>query len=495
MDTLAGEWLRAAGGARADRGVRRGAGAGPRAGDRHLPLRLDAGLRAVALDARQAGRARGRGDRRCRSLQRAVLLVLPAVLRRGQPGRCPSPRSSPLAAGLFDLRGVAFAAWTLAAFAIGGLAGMLIRRVVPAIVATLAAYAGLALAAALYLRQHYLTPLVTSKPERARLRVDHQPAVAHQERPAGQPVRAQPGPPGGRPRAGRERRRPGCPRRVAVPRPARLHAADQLPARPAGSGHSSGSRAAGCSRSPSSSSQRPSGSSAAEPPERPATDSPTDAKSEALCTYTPREKHIASRALARAGSATSPAPRHSCGAAWSLAVSTALAGCGGGPSTPAVATRSTTTTAQPLGRRQHAGNGARGLRLLYALKRRAELPRPHRRRRDPEASRCQRVPGGQQRPGPGGPKLLRGPAPRRRLAERSGRPAGHRPRPAGLPQGRRLHAPARRSPTSPTRGFRTTASRSTSRRASTRTLPASRVRSDLHKLIPAGLPGSGSSSP
>ena len=69
---------------------------------------------------------------------------------------------SPLAGGLFDLRGVAFAAWTLAAFAIGGLAGMLIRRVVPAIVATLAAYAGLALAAGMFLRQHYLTPLVSS---------------------------------------------------------------------------------------------------------------------------------------------------------------------------------------------------------------------------------------------------------------------------------------------------------------------------------------------
>ena len=39
---------------------------------------------------------------------------------------------------------------------------MLIRRVVPAIVATLAAYAGLALAAGIFLRQHYLTPLVTS---------------------------------------------------------------------------------------------------------------------------------------------------------------------------------------------------------------------------------------------------------------------------------------------------------------------------------------------
>jgi hypothetical protein len=70
--------------------------------------------------------------------------------------------ASPFTAGLFDLRGVSFAVWTLAAFAIGALAGMLIRRVVPAIVATLAAYTGLALVAANLLRQHYLTPLLTS---------------------------------------------------------------------------------------------------------------------------------------------------------------------------------------------------------------------------------------------------------------------------------------------------------------------------------------------
>jgi hypothetical protein len=69
---------------------------------------------------------------------------------------------TPFFPGLFDLRGVAFAAWTLAAFAIGALAGMLIRRVVPAIVATLAVYAGLAFAAGGFLREHYLTPLVTS---------------------------------------------------------------------------------------------------------------------------------------------------------------------------------------------------------------------------------------------------------------------------------------------------------------------------------------------
>jgi hypothetical protein len=67
---------------------------------------------------------------------------------------------SPLSGGIFDLRGVSFAAWTLAAFAGGALAGMLIRQVVPAIAATLTGYAGLVFAVALYLRQHYLAPLV-----------------------------------------------------------------------------------------------------------------------------------------------------------------------------------------------------------------------------------------------------------------------------------------------------------------------------------------------
>jgi hypothetical protein len=63
---------------------------------------------------------------------------------------------------VFGLREVTSPAWTLAAFAIGALAGMLIRRVVPAIVATLAASAGLAFATAGFLREHYLTPLVTT---------------------------------------------------------------------------------------------------------------------------------------------------------------------------------------------------------------------------------------------------------------------------------------------------------------------------------------------
>ncbi len=72
--------------------------------------------------------------------------------------------ASPFSSALFNLRGVSFAAWTLVAFAIGALAGLLIRRVVPAIIATLAANAGLALVAANVLRRHYLTPLVTSNP-------------------------------------------------------------------------------------------------------------------------------------------------------------------------------------------------------------------------------------------------------------------------------------------------------------------------------------------
>src|SRR5579871_1264289 len=67
-----------------------------------------------------------------------------------------------LAPGVFTVRGPAFAAWTLAAFAIGCLAGLLIRRVVPAIVTTLAVYAALAAAAGGLLRQHYATPLAST---------------------------------------------------------------------------------------------------------------------------------------------------------------------------------------------------------------------------------------------------------------------------------------------------------------------------------------------
>ena len=92
----------------------------------------------------------GRTGRARRSLQRVGLLVLPAVLRCRQSAFVLG--TEPALSGLFDLRGVDFAAWTLAAFAIGVLAGTLIRRIVPAIVATLAVYAGLAIIATNVLR-------------------------------------------------------------------------------------------------------------------------------------------------------------------------------------------------------------------------------------------------------------------------------------------------------------------------------------------------------
>ena len=72
--------------------------------------------------------------------------------------------NGPLYPTLFDFLGVALAAWMLAAFAIGVLAGVLVRRVIPAIFATLAAWAGLAFVTGIFLRQHYEAPLVTSSP-------------------------------------------------------------------------------------------------------------------------------------------------------------------------------------------------------------------------------------------------------------------------------------------------------------------------------------------
>ena len=155
---------------------------------------------------------------------------------RGQPGLVrfqgvPIGASSPFAPGLFDLRGVSFAAWTLAAFAIGVLAGVLIRRVVPAIVATLVVYTGLAFAVGGFLRQHYLAPLVTSK-----LNIPVSAWVIGQQwtTKGGQPAspsaltQVLQGAPGQLSGKGG-----GIPKSltvVAVPRPARLHAIDHLPA-------------------------------------------------------------------------------------------------------------------------------------------------------------------------------------------------------------------------------------------------------------------------
>jgi len=73
-----------------------------------------------------------------------------------------NPILSPLAATTFDLHEVALAGWTLVAFAIGAVAGIAIRRVVPAMFATLVAWSGLAVLTGAFLRRHYEAPLVTS---------------------------------------------------------------------------------------------------------------------------------------------------------------------------------------------------------------------------------------------------------------------------------------------------------------------------------------------
>lgn len=65
-------------------------------------------------------------------------------------------------AGVFDTRGVVFAAWCLAAFAIGAFLGMLFRRVIGAMAATLGAYLGLQSLTWLVLRARYPFALVTS---------------------------------------------------------------------------------------------------------------------------------------------------------------------------------------------------------------------------------------------------------------------------------------------------------------------------------------------
>jgi hypothetical protein len=60
-----------------------------------------------------------------------------------------------LAATVFDTRGIDFAAWTLFAFTIGAFLGMLFRRIIPAMAATLGAYLGVQLLAWLVLRENY----------------------------------------------------------------------------------------------------------------------------------------------------------------------------------------------------------------------------------------------------------------------------------------------------------------------------------------------------
>jgi hypothetical protein len=56
---------------------------------------------------------------------------------------------------VFALTGMVFPAWTLIAFALGAFAGVAIRRTVPAMAAAMAAWAGLVIVTATYLRWRY----------------------------------------------------------------------------------------------------------------------------------------------------------------------------------------------------------------------------------------------------------------------------------------------------------------------------------------------------
>ena len=77
---------------------------------------------------------------------------------------------------VFPETGVAAAGWALIGFALGVLAGLLWRRVVPAIVTAFAACFGLAFLAATY-RLHYVTPLTTTSLNRQGHRPPHRRVV------------------------------------------------------------------------------------------------------------------------------------------------------------------------------------------------------------------------------------------------------------------------------------------------------------------------------
>jgi hypothetical protein len=108
------------------------------------------------------------------TVAKLVLLAVAVTLAAGafsalvswyiQPIFGAGDNNGPLYPTLFDLLGVALAAWTLTAFAIGVLAGFLIRRVIPAMFATLAAWVGLAFLTGLFLRPNYEAPVVTGNP-------------------------------------------------------------------------------------------------------------------------------------------------------------------------------------------------------------------------------------------------------------------------------------------------------------------------------------------
>jgi hypothetical protein len=65
------------------------------------------------------------------------------------------PTLNVLTPAVFDTRGLTYAAWTLTGFCLGVFLGTLVRRVLPAMAATLVAYVSLALVTLFYLHHHY----------------------------------------------------------------------------------------------------------------------------------------------------------------------------------------------------------------------------------------------------------------------------------------------------------------------------------------------------
>jgi hypothetical protein len=93
----------------------------------------------------------------------AVIMAAFGVLVRwyGQP-LLDSGIQPRLHATVFPTIGIAVVGWVLIGFALGVLAGLVWRRVLPALATAFAAWFGLAFLAATFLRPHYLTPLRTT---------------------------------------------------------------------------------------------------------------------------------------------------------------------------------------------------------------------------------------------------------------------------------------------------------------------------------------------
>jgi hypothetical protein len=77
----------------------------------------------------------------------------------------PAENLSVLTPPVFGTRALSYAAWTLTAFCLGAFLGMITRRIIPAMAATLAVYAALAALTWFYLRDHY--PVSTFWPMQA----------------------------------------------------------------------------------------------------------------------------------------------------------------------------------------------------------------------------------------------------------------------------------------------------------------------------------------